>query len=500
MTISSIGGKPATAIQSLVNLRNSLDDLQRQLSTGKKSTTYAGLGLDRGVTVSLRSQLSAMTSFDATANNVMTRINVAQTSLGRISDLGATVKQSLMQGSYGSGVVAANTAQTAAKLSLDETLSLLNTRAGDRYLFSGRATDQPAVETYDHIINGDGARAGLKQIISERNQADLGASGLGRLDVTTPTATSISVDEQATSFGFKLAAVSSTLTNAVVTGPTGAPANITVDLTGGNPNDGDNITLRYTLPDGTSETMTMTATSGTPLNSNQFQIGATTTATTNNLQATLTAALGKLANTALTAASATQASSEFFSADASTPPPRVAGPPFDTATAMTTGSSADTVIWYTGETGSDPARSTANARVDPSLSVSYGVRANEDGIRKIVQNVATLAAVDISSSNPDATDLSLALNQRLTDNLSGSPGTQTVADIQSDLASAQVTINAAQTRHQQQNATLTDYLQQIEGVSNEEVGAEILTLQTRLQASMQVTSLLYQTSLVNYLK
>jgi hypothetical protein len=42
-------------------------------------------------------------------------------------------------------------------------------------------------------------------------------------------------------------------------------------------------------------------------------------------------------------------------------------------------------------------------------------------------------------------------------------------------------------------------LQQIEGVSQEQVAAEILALQTRLQASLQTTARLYQTSLVNYL-
>ncbi len=42
-------------------------------------------------------------------------------------------------------------------------------------------------------------------------------------------------------------------------------------------------------------------------------------------------------------------------------------------------------------------------------------------------------------------------------------------------------------------------LEQIEGVSNEEVAAQILALQTRLQASLQTTSLLFQISLVNYL-
>jgi hypothetical protein len=36
-------------------------------------------------------------------------------------------------------------------------------------------------------------------------------------------------------------------------------------------------------------------------------------------------------------------------------------------------------------------------------------------------------------------------------------------------------------------------------VSNEQTAAAIIALQTRLQASLQTTSLLYQTSLVNYL-
>ena len=61
-------------------------------------------------------------------------------------------------------------------------------------------------------------------------------------------------------------------------------------------------------------------------------------------------------------------------------------------------------------------------------------------------------------------------------------------------------MQAAKGRHQQANATLSDFLQQIDGVSNEDVGAKLLTLQTRMQASLQVTSMLYQTSLVNYIK
>lgn len=499
MTVSSIGGSSATAIQSLVNLRNQLNDLQQQLSTGQKSTTYAGLGLSRGMSVSLNSQLSALSSFDDTIGLVSTRINVAQQSLSRMGDLGSALNTTMQQGNSGGGTLGATTIQSTAKSSLDEMIGLLNGQAGNRYLFSGRATDTPAVESYDHIINGDGTKAGLTQIISERNQADLGADGLGRLAITSPSAGVVQVDEDATTFGLKLASVSSTLSNAAVSGPTGSPATMSVDFTAGNPNPGDNITLRFTLPDGSTQNLNMVATTANPPGPNGFTIGANAAATAGNFQTALTSSISTLGATSLTAASSVQASNEFFNADVNNPPMRVDGPPFDTATGLIAGTSVNSVIWYTGEAGTDPARSSATARIDPSLSVNYGVRANENGIRSLIQGMATMAAVTVPN-DANSSALSQAYQQRIAGSLNGTSGGQTVADIETDLATAQVSIGAATTRHQQQSSTLSGYLDQITGVSNEQVGAEILTLQTRLQASMQVTSMLYQTSLVNYMK
>lgn len=499
MTVSSIGGSSATAIQSLVNLRNQLNDLQQQLSTGQKSTTYAGLGLGRGMSVSLNSQLSALSSFDDTIGLVSTRINVAQQSLSRMGDLGSALNTTMQQGNSGGGTLGATTIQSTAKSSLDEMIGLLNGQAGNRYLFSGRATDTPAVESYDHIINGDGTKAGLTQIISERNQADLGADGLGRLAITSPSAGVVQVDEDATTFGLKLASVSSTLSNAAVSGPTGSPATMSVDFTAGNPNPGDNITLRFTLPDGSTQNLNMVATTANPPGPNGFTIGANAAATAGNFQTALTSSISTLGATSLTAASSVQASNEFFNADVNNPPMRVDGPPFDTATGLIAGTSVNSVIWYTGEAGTDPARSSATARIDPSLSVNYGVRANENGIRSLIQGMATMAAVTVPN-DANSSALSQAYQQRIAGSLNGTSGGQTVADIETDLATAQVSIGAATTRHQQQSSTLSGYLDQITGVSNEQVGAEILTLQTRLQASMQVTSMLYQTSLVNYMK
>ncbi len=66
---------------------------------------------------------------------------------------------------------------------LDSLVGMLNTAADGRYLFSGSTVDQEPVVSADNILNGDGLKAGLKQVIDERKQADLGASGLGRLAV-----------------------------------------------------------------------------------------------------------------------------------------------------------------------------------------------------------------------------------------------------------------------------------------------------------------------------
>src|SRR5579885_96595 len=498
MSLSPISAQSALAIQQLVDMRAQFDDLQRQLSTGQKSANYAGLGLDSGVTVSLNSQLAAIGGYDNTIDNVGTRIGLMNTALGSMTDLATQVKSALAQAPLGVNGSGVTLAQQTGQNALDQLLSMLNTQSGGRYLFSGRATDQPAVETLDHILNGDGARAGLKQLISERTQADLGVGGLGRLTLGTAGST-VSITDDTSPFGFKLASVSSSLSNAAVSGPSGAPATLSVDFSGGNPNDGDAITVRLDLPDGSSENLTLTATTSSPPGANQFAIGGTTAQTAANFQAALNTAIGKLADTSLTAASAVAASNDFFVADSSNPPQRVNGPPFDTATGMIAGTAANTVIWYTGEAGASPARDTATARVDQSLVVSYGARANETGIRTLVQNVATLAAVAISPSDPNAPDLRSALNQRLTQNMNA-PGSQTISDIQTELASAQSSLTAAKDRHQQTSATLSDFLQQIQGVSNEDVGAQILALQTRMQASMQTTALLFQTSLVNYLK
>jgi hypothetical protein len=155
----------------------------------------------------------------------------------------------------------------------------------------------------------------LKQVIAERAQAD-GTTGLGRLVITAPTAAapntvSVAEDAAGSPFGLKLSSVSSSLTGATVTGPSGSPAAVSITLGATNPNPGDKVTINFNLPDGTTDSVQLTA-SNAPPPSGSFAIGATPAATAANLNAALNTAIGTLANTSLVAASAVEAGHDFF--------------------------------------------------------------------------------------------------------------------------------------------------------------------------------------------
>lgn len=498
MSVGGVGIRSLLMTQSLVDMRAQLGDLQRQLATGKKSDTYAGLGLERGLAVGLRAQLATVNSYNDTIDSAGVRISLGQSALTRMGELGREMKSISAQMSSS---IQRTTARETAKNAVSEILGLLDIQVGDRYIFSGLASDAPAVDLTESILYGDGVRAGLQQLITERNQADLGASGLGRVVITAPTTTSVQVAEDVSPsiFGFKLANITSNLTGSTATTPAGAPPAMSIDLGATNPNENEQVNLTFNLPDGTIETLTLTATTSTTPGPREFTIGATSVDTAANLQATMTTAMGTLARTALSAASAMQASEEFFNMDAANPPQRVAGPPFDSATGLIAGTPADTVFWYTGEAGSQPARSTATARIDQSITASYGLRGNEEGIRWQLQNIAIMAVASLPEADPDVLAKSTALSERLNTALGIPPGTQSVEMIQVELVGAQTSMAVAKDRHQETKATLENLLQGVEGITNEEVAAQILTLQTRLQASLQATAMLYQTSILKYI-
>jgi flagellar hook-associated protein 3 FlgL len=342
MSIDGVSGRTSFVGSGIVNLRSQLDTLTQQLSSGKISTTYAGDGTGRSLAIGIRAQVAALSSYTDTQTNVNTRINVANLSLQRLADITSEVKGAAVS----AGSTLDNTGQTAgqktAALDFFDSVDMLNAQSGDRYLFSGRATNTAPVAPADQLMNGNGAAiAGLKQVIAERQAADVGATGIGRVILSQPTPTSVQVGEDfaanpgavppvpASPYGLKLSAISTGIAGANATQPTATPPATTppsplamgIDLGAATPQDGDKVKFTFKLPDGTTEDINLTASTATPVPANGFAIGTTPAATAANLNAALTTAVKALANGPLVAASAEQAGNDFFGQ----PPLRVGG-------------------------------------------------------------------------------------------------------------------------------------------------------------------------------
>src|SRR5262245_40704165 len=168
MAIDGVNGRTAYIGAGIVNLRNQLNELTQQLASGRVSTTYAGQGPDRGFALSLRAQVASIDAFADTATNVNTRLSVVNLALQGLTDIGHSVKAAAASAT----IVLNNNGQTSGQITAQaafaNAVSLLNSQSGDRYLFSGRASDTAATVTADVMLNGNGGQAGLKQLIDER--------------------------------------------------------------------------------------------------------------------------------------------------------------------------------------------------------------------------------------------------------------------------------------------------------------------------------------------
>ncbi|WP_398483140.1 flagellar biosynthesis protein FlgL [Tardiphaga sp.] len=530
MTISGVGGRTSYIGTGILNLRSQLDTLTQQLSSGKIGNTYSALGSGASLSIALRAQITTVASYADTATNLNTRIGVANLSLQRLVAIGTEVKGAAVSAGGNFDNTGQTPGQKTASLNFFDSVDMLNARSGDRYLFSGRATDTAPVAPADQIMNGNGAAiAGLKQVIAERNTADLGVNNNGRVGTTVgaPTTTTVAITEEdmtpappaaASPFGMKMASISTTIAGASVTQPSAATPqqkSMSVNLGTSTPQVGDQVKVTMTMPDGTTEDIVLTASDKTPLPANSFAIGAAdpsatppvtaAEATAINLNTALGSAMKDLANGPMVAASAIEAGENFFDQ----PPLRVGSTPAGSATTLVAGDASNTVIWYNGEQDSaanGAARGAAVSQIDTSITVQYGARADEQALRNQLQTVAVFAAVAVDAnrlSDPDyaksANAQITALNQRVAQNLADVPGQQTVENIQADFAGAQAAIKSSTDRQVQTKAMAQTMLDSIEGINNDEVATKILALQTALQASYQTTSTLYQMSLVKFL-
>lgn len=579
---------------SLVGMKNQLDGLARQLSTGRTAETYGGLGVARTTSLSAHAAISAQDGYLTAITSAETRVKLTSASLTQLKSLSDSTRSNL------SGNVAsrneklpATTVQLAAN-NLSAAVDALNQQAGGVYVFSGRATDTVPVVSQQAIMNGIPAEGldGLKALIAEQKKADLGPSGNGRLIQGLGTRTvSLSEDtnpEARANFGFTLMAASSsnsaslgvdfiagtkpdvslsfaqqpadgaqvrvvlqladgsqkTLDLTARTGEAGNaagafsigntaaetaanlkralggadiasvqsanPPGVTATFANGRAAStsfsvgngvasGDTITLKLGLHDGTTKTITLTASeTADSTSTTTFAIGATPDDTTANLSRTLQNALTAAANTDLSASSTARAALNFFEGSpvAGLSPRRVAAD----GNGFAETASAKTVIWYKGDTAADP-RATATVQAGTSRTVEIGAQANEEAIRRTLAGIAAMAAESFTSTTGTVDTARFeAVSSRAANLLTPSEDEQSLEQLGTDFGLAASSMANAKSVANTTKATLEASLDGVDTVSTEEVAAKLLSLQTQLQASYKVTSILSEMSLVNYLR
>lgn len=313
------------------------------------------------------------------------------------------------------------------------------------------------------------------------------AEGLGRLQINA-TASTVTLAERApvsANHGFRVTGASAVSGNITTTYTAADPSEMAVQFTG-LPTAGQQVSLTLTEPgaEGAQRVLTLTAVTG-KAGAGQYTIGADANATAANFANALKLVVSEAA----------------------------------------------------GAAEGNP-RQSVTSQVDDATRVSYGVQGNEKGMLRLVRTMASLSVetypteVNIRASRepmrlaalaePNATiraslmadyekavtaDSRTAMGRfdgmasrqqvQLSASHNSEPGSVDILTM--ELAVAHIALNNATARHTDYKAQLDNLLSDVETVSKEDVAMEILALQTRLQASYQVTSMVSQLSLSKYM-
>ena len=134
------------------------------------------------------------------------------------------------------------------------------------------------------------------------------------------------------------------------------------------------------------------------------------------------------------------------------------------------------------------------SRVDTGVAVGVGVQANEPAFIKALAAFAALAVEAFNTVDPNDKDHFQALTSRA-QSVIGNKTTESIADVQVQLSNSAVAVKDAQTRLKQKTTYYQDLVDGVENADSTTVSASILSLQNRLQASYQTTSILSKLTL-----
>ena len=108
--------------------------------------------------------------------------------------------------------------------------------------------------------------------------------------------------------------------------------------------------------------------------------------------------------------------------------------------------------------------------------------------------------MDYDVSDDSAADRYTELANRTRAGLDDPSGQNLPRSVSVELGTAFTMMEATSARHRSTDAIYANLLNDVEGVTEEEVAAKLLDLQTRLQATYSLTATLSELTLVNFLR
>ena len=155
----SIGGGFAAnygMLESLVGnaaeVRQKLNTLTTQISTGRTADTYAGLGASAHVPLDLGPQIAHAKAWQANIDAASANSQLTQTAMSQIQQIANKFFGQLPDLNNAPASEIDSVAQQARD-ALQQVANLLDTRHGDTYVFAGADTANPPVPNPDHILS-----------------------------------------------------------------------------------------------------------------------------------------------------------------------------------------------------------------------------------------------------------------------------------------------------------------------------------------------------------
>lgn len=140
-----------TLVAQSASVKQKLDTLTNQASSGLVGTTYAGLGTGASTSLDLRPQIANMQTWQNNVNAATGTISIAQSALGSIESIASNFYAQLnnMEGVNSSEI---DTIASSAQDALQEVAGLLDSQVGSVYVFAGQDSGNAPIPDPDNIL------------------------------------------------------------------------------------------------------------------------------------------------------------------------------------------------------------------------------------------------------------------------------------------------------------------------------------------------------------